>query len=687
MVLLVAALLLLAVQVAYADSIQVTTPDDVVDANGGNCVGLAASDLPGADALVSLREALCAANTNPNPDTILLLAETYVITQTGSGENFNNVGDLDILEAGGDLTISGAGASTTIIDGNGSVIGDRVLDIPFDTTGYITVTISGVTLQHGSVPGGLGGGLYVNRGHNIRIQNSTVYSNTAQDGGGIWTRSATLEITDSMLSDNRAIWSGGGIYHGPGGGTISIYQSTLAGNQATGPNEVQGGGIYNAQDKIQISLSTLSDNQATSTAANAAAGGAIYSRDGTIDITTSELLNNTASGPLVASIGGGISLRDGGVSITFSTISGNTAANTAGDAAFGGGMSCDSAAVTITHSLISANRSGGSGGGIDLNDGSLVMTNTTVSGNQAVNSGGGIYNAQATAQLDHVTVTDNVADNDRDEFGSGGGIFRSIGLTELKNTILAGNVDKSPSPVNKHPDCFGNATSHGYNLIGDQNGCETTTWLGTDQVGGNSIDTIDPLLHSLADNGGPAFSHALRPGSPALDAGSCTDIGGDTVGNDQRDWSRPVNVKCDIGAIEAEPDLSIFKAATPATPIPRYGEVTYSIELANSSAAYVDGVNVVDPLPTNVTFARWLPGGQPTGATVTSDTLTWNGTVTGGQTVSFEFVVTHTGDFCDIVTNTAEYSYYNGGGFAEATFAVTPAIKVYLPIVLKSTQP
>ena len=37
---------------------------------------------------------------------------------------------------------------------------------------------------------------------------------------------------------------------------------------------------------------------------------------------------------------------------------------------------------------------------------------------------------------------------------------------------------------------------------------------------GGSIASKDPLLGPLADNGGPTFTHALLPGSPAIDAAS-----------------------------------------------------------------------------------------------------------------------------------------------------------------------
>src|SRR5205823_6358251 len=69
----------------------------------------------------------------------------------------------------------------------------------------------------------------------------------------------------------------------------------------------------------------------------------------------------------------------------------------------------------------------------------------------------------------------------------------------------------------------------------------------------------DPLLGPLADNGGPTQTQALLAGSPAIDAGSCANAAGVTVGEDQRGLSRPRDgdgdgiSRCDVGALEAAP--------------------------------------------------------------------------------------------------------------------------------------
>jgi hypothetical protein len=68
------------------------------------------------------------------------------------------------------------------------------------------------------------------------------------------------------------------------------------------------------------------------------------------------------------------------------------------------------------------------------------------------------------------------------------------------------------------------------------------------------------LLGPLADNGGPTQTYALLPGSPALDAASCTDADGNPLSTDQRGETRPsddpdipnADGGCDIGAFERQ---------------------------------------------------------------------------------------------------------------------------------------
>jgi CSLREA domain-containing protein len=113
----------------------------------------------------SLREAIQAANTDAavdacaagsGADTITFDAATdgMPIVLTGpAAEDANASGDLDILD-GGDLTVQGNGAGSTIVDGGGI---DRVFHVCPGGGCANTVTLNRLTVRNG-IPGFAGGG-------------------------------------------------------------------------------------------------------------------------------------------------------------------------------------------------------------------------------------------------------------------------------------------------------------------------------------------------------------------------------------------------------------------------------------------------------------------------------------------------------------------------------------------------
>src|SRR5437867_1150288 len=153
-----------------AATFTVDTTADVVDALAGD--GICAT----ATGACSLRAAVQESRALPGGDTIILPSGLYLLTIAGAGNNSASSGDLDISE---ELTILGAGARTTIIDGNG-------LDRVFDVRNAVPVRISGVTIRNGAAPG-------------------------TSDGGGIAALNGPLTLTDVALVRNSAGGNGGGI--------------------------------------------------------------------------------------------------------------------------------------------------------------------------------------------------------------------------------------------------------------------------------------------------------------------------------------------------------------------------------------------------------------------------------------------------------------------------------------------
>ena len=304
-----------------SDAVDTDPADGLCADSAGNC---------------TLRAAVQQANAWPGTDRIVLPAGTYPLTITGD-DDVAASGDLDILE---DLEISGAGAAASIIDGGGL---HRLVQV-FDSA---QLTLQGLTLQNGRTT--LNGGAILNEGQltirdSVLRNNATVSANqgggaifnsgatsalnlsrvtldgnsTEASGGAINLISGSLSINDSLITNNTAIFNGGGLSIN-GGVTVTIADSVISGNSATGSGGLNGlgGGIFNF-GALTISGSTLSGNSASF-------GGAIYGE-------------GTQSGPISATL----TLRQ-------TTVSGNTAS---GGGATSGGIFVGSLAsfeqVTIT---------------------------------------------------------------------------------------------------------------------------------------------------------------------------------------------------------------------------------------------------------------------------------------------------------------------------------------------------
>ena len=135
-----------------------------------------------------------------------------------------------------------------------------------------------------------------------------------------------------------------------------------------------------------------------------------------------------------------------------------------------------------------------------------------------------------------------------------GGVVVDSGTVNVRNTIIAGNTNIT------NPDVSGTFVSQGYNLIGN------TT--GSTGFSAASNDILNPAggasLGALANNGGQTDTHALLPGSRAIDKGAAaTDPATSlAITTDQRGLTRPSDNtsippapggnNSDIGAFEVQ---------------------------------------------------------------------------------------------------------------------------------------
>ena len=161
------------------------------------------------------------------------------------------------------------------------------------------------------------------------------------------------------------------------------------------------------------------------------------------------------------------------------------------------------------------------------------------------------------------TIASNIA-------GYFGGGVRNFGLLTLSRTLVAGNTAPTGSEINND----GTVTADSHNLFGVDGiaGVEGFSPGATDIVPPAGVQLADILHPTLANNGGLTQTHALVPGSPAIDAGGsdCLDATGAPLATDQRNKPRLVDgdgdgtAACDIGAFEFFPMVNDFVTLDPA---------------------------------------------------------------------------------------------------------------------------
>ena len=155
----------------------------------------------------------------------------------------------------------------------------------------------------------------------------------------------------------------------------------------------------------------------------------------------------------------------------------------------------------------------GSGGAVCITGGQAVFVNVTIAANLA---NGGAGNATHTG-------------GGPPGPSQGGGLYATNGVVTVINSIIADSLSGG--------DVWGVVTDGGYNICSDGT-------AGFSAAG--SLNSTNPLLGPLAENGGPTLTLSLLPGSPALEA-----IPSGFPPVDQRGVSRPQGPLADIGAFES----------------------------------------------------------------------------------------------------------------------------------------
>ena len=499
--------------------------------------------------------------------------------------------DVIQLPAGGSFTVNKSVSyyygytalpvitSAVTVEGNGSTItraGKNDMRFFTAVTYYENVadlTLNDLTLTNGRNLYYNGGAIYAYEA-TLAINNCTITGNEASgNGGAIFATYTDITINNSTIDNNKS-YGGGAIYAGYG--TLTILDSSLSGNEA---QYSAGGAAYLAAMNATLSGVTVANNEAYG------AGGLMINYSD-VSITDSVVSGNASD---AYGDGGGVYWFDSSGLMNRVSVSGNQAYH-------GGGVFVYGGSVDIKSSTLSGNESRSGGGVYVWTNSAVALVNSTLSGNKATETGGGVDGVGAVS-LVNSTVTGNQAGT------AGGGAHLTNGSLTLQRSIVAGNTAPSGREAHRQAGAI-TADSHNLFGFGGNAGLSGFSAGATDVVPAAALAAV---LGPLADNTGATLTHALPPGSPAIDRGPSAACAAAPVdGLDQRAQPRNANGdgaasanECDIGAYEFAPDGPID---TP-TPTPTATATATATPTATAT---------VGPSPTPTATATEGPSPTPT---------------------------------------------------------------------------
>ena len=279
-----------------------------------------------------------------------------------------------IVLTGKDITLSGASAATTILDGGALYDGDGIYmgqGVRILQSSVSDITISGLTLQRGhtAAEDDDGGAIKIDSG-DITVSDSNFVNNYGGNGddaygGAVWVY-GTATITGSTFTENRSRF-GGAIWSDD---DTTVTDSTFTSNTAT-----EDGGAIISYGDLTVTRSTFTGNTATED------GGAIYADDYygdviNVTVTSSTFTNNSAD----SDGGDGGAINADTVIATSSTFTGNSAD-------YGGAISGYDTA-TVTNSTFMENSAESSGGAVITYNG--IITRSRFTRNTAGEHGGAV---------------------------------------------------------------------------------------------------------------------------------------------------------------------------------------------------------------------------------------------------------------------------------------------------------
>ncbi len=509
-----------------------------------------------ADGLVTLREALEAANTNQavfdapagSATAADIITFDPALTAAGAAE-IATTAELVIAD---DVEIRGPGHDLLTLDGG---LAHRVLRIEAG----VNAVLSSFTIARGYASGSDGGAGLYSAGDAV-LEDMAVVDNTGNElghvvhprfwpwGAGIYSaEGAALTVAGSTVARNEG-YLGAAIYHG-GTAPLTILDCDIHDNVAGRTN---GGAMIYSVGALVVEGSTIDDADIRSLADATIVQSTLQSQSswwhqldvqGNLTITDSTLrgVDAVADGVLTVDHaaffdnGTAITARGASAILTHSTI-------------LGAAVGIENSTTLVVADTLIANSL--EQGLINTADATLINTQLAYNGTtRPAPYGGGIANTAETATLTltQCTVMGNVATV------GGGGIHVAAGAVELFNTVVADNTAGGTGA-----DILGPvAATSSHSLVGSGDGMTGIA----DGVNGNQVGTdtwpIDPRMTLVLTDGVPVLYP--RADSPVIDAGDdalAVDAGGTPLATDLAGRPRIAGAAVDIGAIEAPTALA-----------------------------------------------------------------------------------------------------------------------------------
>lgn len=336
------------------------------------------------------------------------------------------------------VSLLGAGAGTTVIDGSGSQSVITASDSAIDPT---------TVVEELSITGGnaaRGGGVTVRNGAGPTLRRVLIHGNRADEwGGGVAVVASRLLLDQVTLRSNQA--SGGAALAVVNQSQVTLRASTVENHTSVATRN--SGAIYVfTQGHLSIEQSTIRANRSLN-------GGGLQIQTGsTVTITGGRFEGNSA-----VDIGGAINVSSATLTIDGVTFAGNSAT-------YGGAVSLSRSTVSLSNCVFQDNQAqtlagalrihtemevelhncqflrnraiAGNGGAIHSEQNSMQIFDSVFDGNQAV-EGAAVFMLHPIDAL----IQNNLVFNNR--AASGAGIQASGGRVYLANNTIRHNVASS----------------------------------------------------------------------------------------------------------------------------------------------------------------------------------------------------------------------------------------------------